>query len=300
MAKEGVLPRYTEMFGPAGNAQLDAMQLAASYTNRVESLRDTIAHYDRDVAMLERCIHQQLRRDRGYQAIQAIPGVGPTIAAIFVAEIGDITRFRNAEPVTSWARLAPRHRESDTKVVRGPITKGGSKLVRWAAIEAVSGRRGGTQLRADYDAIAERRGKFKAWAAVARKLLTLVYLRHSTPASRSYVLAALRALHLDPAAPRDAPHTHDDSALSPTTQPHPLDTAPLLQTCRSPTRALAFGPVAGVWHREKCRSITAYCSSWRNTGLRRSIAPRERRWQWERTRGCWSRRRVSPSLRSPR
>jgi transposase len=175
MAKEGVLPQLGEMFGPGGNKQLDAMDLADNYTNRVESLRDTIAHYDRDVAMLERCIHQQLRHDRGYQAIQAIPGVGPTIAAIFVAEIGDIHRFRNAEALTSWAGLAPRHRESDTKVVRGPITKAGSKLVRWAAIEAVSGRRGGTKLRRDFDAIAVRRGKYKARAAVARKLLTLVF-----------------------------------------------------------------------------------------------------------------------------
>jgi transposase len=175
MAKEGVLPRYGEMFGPAGNAQLDAMVLADSYTNRVESLRDTIVHYDREVLMLERCIHQRLRHDRGYHAIQAIPGVGPTIAAILVAEIGDVSRFRNAEALTSWAGLAPRHRESDTKVIRGPITKAGSKLVRWAAIEAVSGRRGGTKLRADFDAIAERRGKYKARAAVARKLLTLVF-----------------------------------------------------------------------------------------------------------------------------
>jgi transposase len=175
MAKEGVLPRCGEMFGVTGNAQLDAMSLAASYTTRVESLRDAIKHYDREVVMLERRIHQQLRHDRGYQAIQAIPGVGPTIAAIFVAEIGDIGRFRNAEALTSWAGLAPRHRESDTKVVRGPITKAGSKLVRWAAIEAVSGRRGGTKLRADFDAIAARRGKYKARAAVARKLLTLVF-----------------------------------------------------------------------------------------------------------------------------
>jgi transposase len=175
MAKEGVLPRCGEMFGVTGNAQLDAMELAASYTTRVESLRDMIRSYDREVVVLERRIHQQLRHDTGYHAIQAIPGVGPVIAAIFVAEIGDVSRFRNAEALTSWAGLAPRHRESDTKVTRGPITKAGSKLVRWAAIEAVSGRRGGTKLRADFDAIAERRGKYKARAAVARKLLTLVF-----------------------------------------------------------------------------------------------------------------------------
>jgi transposase len=103
MAKEGVLPGYTEMFGIAGNAQLDAMNLAPSYTTRVESLRDAIIHYDREVLALERRIHQQLRHDRGYQAIQAIPGVGRTIAAIFVAEIGDVSRFANAEALTSWA-----------------------------------------------------------------------------------------------------------------------------------------------------------------------------------------------------
>jgi len=175
MAKEGVLPRFGEMFGPGGNAQLDSMELRECYATRVESLRAAIVHYDREVAVLERRIHERLRDDRGYQAIQAIPGVGHTIAAIFVAEIGDVTRFPNAEALTSWAGLAPLHRESDTTRVRGSITKAGSKLVRWAAIEAVSGRRGGTILRADFDNIAARRGKYKARAAVARKLLTLVY-----------------------------------------------------------------------------------------------------------------------------
>lgn len=174
MAKEGVLPSRLDMFGPGGNAQLDALQLTDVYTTRIESLRDVIALYDREVAMLERLIHQRLAGDKGYEAIQAIPGVGRTIAAI-VAEIGDVSRFATAEALTSWAGLAPRHRESDTKVVRGPITKAGSKLVRWAAIEAVSGRRPTARLRDDFHAIAERRGKFKARAAVARKLLTLVY-----------------------------------------------------------------------------------------------------------------------------
>ena len=35
----------------------------------------------------------RLRTDPGYLAIQQIPGVGPVLAAVFVAEIGDITRF---------------------------------------------------------------------------------------------------------------------------------------------------------------------------------------------------------------
>ena len=176
MAKEGVLPQLGEMFGPGGNAQLDAMDhVADSYGIRIESLRDLIEIYDREVAMLEREIHRRLKGDPGYKAIQVIPGVGPVLGAIFVTEIGDVSRFKSPEALSSWAGLAPRHHESDTKVIRGQVTKMGSKMVRWAAIEAVSGRRGGTKLRADFHAIAERRGKYKARAAVARKLLTLVY-----------------------------------------------------------------------------------------------------------------------------
>src|SRR6266542_148453 len=58
MAKEGILPTVTDMFCKAGEAQLDEIQLAEAYTIRVESLRDLIEVYDREVAMLE----QQIRR----------------------------------------------------------------------------------------------------------------------------------------------------------------------------------------------------------------------------------------------
>ena len=58
---------------------------------------------------------------------------------------------------------------------QGKITKQGSPLVRWAAIEAISKYRGGPKLKSDYAGLAERRGRFKARVAMARKLLTLVY-----------------------------------------------------------------------------------------------------------------------------
>jgi transposase len=76
--------------------------------------------------------------------------VGPTIAAVLVVEIGDIDRFRSAVASCSWAGLTPKHRQSDTKTTRGPITKQGSKLVRWALIEAVSRYHGGAALAPRY------------------------------------------------------------------------------------------------------------------------------------------------------
>jgi len=175
MAKNGILPVKKELWGPSGTAQLDALELPAAYALRLKSLRHLIEIYDREVEMLDRTIHRQLKDDPGYKAIQQIEGVGRVLGAIFVAEIGDVSRFESPDKLCSWAGVTPKHRESDDKVHRGPITKQGSPLVRWAAIEAISKYRGGPKLREDYHRIAERRGKFKARVAMARRLLVLVY-----------------------------------------------------------------------------------------------------------------------------
>ena len=106
--------------------------------------------------------------------MQAIHGVGPTIATVIVAEVGDVTRFPSPKHLCSWAGLTPKHREAD-KAHRKGITKQGSKLLRWSLIEGVSRYHGGAKLVADYHRIAERRGTNKARVAVARKVLTLAF-----------------------------------------------------------------------------------------------------------------------------
>jgi transposase len=175
LGKAGVIPPLDDIFGPEGRAFLDQVDLADAYRTRVESLWDLIELYTREVAMLERDIAIWLRDDAGYHAIQAIHGVGPTMAAIFVAEIGDVSRFPTPHHLCSWAGLTPRHTESDTKVHRGRITKMGSGLVRWAAVEAVARYHGGDPIVPAYRRIAERRGTKIARVAAARRLLTLVY-----------------------------------------------------------------------------------------------------------------------------
>jgi transposase len=176
LAKEAVAVPMSDLFGVAGQGLLDEVELAPAYRVRVESLRRLIAGYDHEIALAEAEIGTVVGGDRGYRAVQVIPGVGPVLAAIFVAEIGDVTRFPRADKLACWAGLTPRHRESDTTVKRGSITKQGSRLVRWAAIEAVSRQRGGSFLQDHYRRVAERRGNRNiARVAAARKLLTLVY-----------------------------------------------------------------------------------------------------------------------------
>ncbi|MGH9028296.1 MAG: transposase, partial [Acidimicrobiales bacterium] len=108
LAKEGVAVPMTDLFGVAGRALLASAKLAAAYAARVESLLDLIESFDRQVTIFERDVERELRDDAGYRAIQAIPGVGKTFAAIFVAEIGDATRFASPAQLCSWAGLTPR------------------------------------------------------------------------------------------------------------------------------------------------------------------------------------------------
>ena len=174
MAKEGVLPKVTDIFGPAGRRQLDALELGAPFARRVSSLRELIVVYDGEIAGVERDIHLHLKGDRGYRAVQAINGVGKVSAAALVAEIGDISRFPTPATCVRGAGSRPAIASPiSRRVAAGSPSKGRGD--RATLIEGVSRYHGGTHLDRQYQKIAKRRGRNKARIALARKVLTLVY-----------------------------------------------------------------------------------------------------------------------------
>lgn len=176
LAKQGVHIPVADLFGVRGRTQLDQAPLDGPYRARVNSLCRLIETLTFEIDLAAQLVTGRLAADPGYRAIQAIPGVGPTFAAIFVAEIGDVHRFPSPRHLCSWAGLTPRHRESDITVRRGPITKQGSTLVRWAAVEAAQKTPAGAGWLVRHRAeITARRGRNIATVATARKLLTLVY-----------------------------------------------------------------------------------------------------------------------------
>lgn len=176
LAKQGILLPVSDVFGVRGRRLLAGARLPAPYRARVNSLCRLIEACDWEIDLATKLLTQRLAGDRGYQVIQQLPGVGPVLAAVMVAEIGEVTRFTSARHLCCWAGLTPRHRESDTKVRRGRMTKQGSPLLRWAAIEAVQKIPADAGwLVATREQIAARRGKQIATVAVARKLLTLVF-----------------------------------------------------------------------------------------------------------------------------
>jgi transposase len=107
--------------------------------------------------------------------LRTIPGVGPVTVDIVVSELGEIKRFRPAKAEVAYAGLAPGQRESAGHKKELGITKEGSRLLRWALIEAAwrlayRCRR----WQAVFEQLRQRRGKKKAIVAVARRLLTVM------------------------------------------------------------------------------------------------------------------------------
>lgn len=118
-----------------------------------------------------------LKHHPGYRNLLQVKGIGPVLATVFVVEIGDVTPFSRPEQLTCWAGLTPRHYESDKTVRRTDISKEGSALVRWAAVEAIQ-RQCEPHVREVRDRIIARRGKPArniAKVAAARTMLEVVF-----------------------------------------------------------------------------------------------------------------------------
>jgi transposase len=175
LAKCGIQVSLTDLFGVAGNDLLDRLRLPAPYAARVSSLRRLLEDLEFEIDLFTGLVRGRLARDPGYVAVQQIPGIGPILAAVFVAEIGDVSRFGTAPQLACWAGLTPKHHESDTHVHRGRITKQGSRLVRWAAVESIQRIGAQTRVGALRDRVAERRGANIGAVAAARQQIEYVF-----------------------------------------------------------------------------------------------------------------------------
>jgi len=175
LAKCGIQVLMSDLFSDPGNDLLDRVPLPGPYAARVQSLRRLIDDLEDEIELFTRLTRGRLVANPDYVALQQLPGIGPILAAVFTAEVGDITRFRTAPQLACWAGLTPKHHESDTHVHRGRITKQGSRLVRWAAVESVKALGPRTVVGAYKKQVADRRGKNVGTVAAARKQTEFVF-----------------------------------------------------------------------------------------------------------------------------
>lgn len=148
-----------------------------SYVSQIGFLADRVAEADTRIASLLDSIEP---------LILTVPGISVTTGAQIVAEIGDISRFRNAAAIVSYAGINSSVNQSGKfELEGGSIAKHGSPYLRRALYLAAQGAyRFDPGLRAFYD---KKRSEGKchrvAVMAVARKLCHIIYaiLRDQVP-----------------------------------------------------------------------------------------------------------------------
>src|ERR671932_1997004 len=77
LAKQGVRLRVSDLFGVAGRALLEGVPLDPVSRGRVNSLLPLIDAYGFEIAAVSTRLTAQLAGEPGYQALLALPGVGP-------------------------------------------------------------------------------------------------------------------------------------------------------------------------------------------------------------------------------
>jgi len=140
-----------------------------------------LAHIDGLDEIIERVSAEIAERVQPFEEavdqVDTVTGIGRRTAEVLVAEVGtDLTRFRTAGHLASWAGLCPGNNESAGKH-HGGKTRKGSPWLRAALVEAAkaAGRSKKTYLGAQYRRIAVRRGAKRAAVAVAHSILVIVY-----------------------------------------------------------------------------------------------------------------------------
>lgn len=111
--------------------------------------------------------------------LMSVPGVGPSLALTFLANIGNGNRFDTAAQVSNFVGFVPRLDMSGKSVKTGHITKCGNRHLRRVAVQAawalVRAKEGGG-LKQKYQDLRGRRGKKIAIVAVARKLVEIMWV----------------------------------------------------------------------------------------------------------------------------
>ena len=170
-AKTGVLQEALTGHFTAHHAFLLAMMLdrVDALTAQIDQLtariEDAIAPFAAQVAQLDE-----------------IPGIGVTTAQEILAETGtDMSRFPTPGHLVSWAKFAPKARQSAGRSKAAATGKGNPWLGGTLGEAAIGAARTSTFLAARYKRIVKRRGKKRALVAVGNSILTICWHLLSDP-----------------------------------------------------------------------------------------------------------------------
>jgi transposase len=155
-----------------GHFDVHHARLARQILARLDQVQAALAEVDEVIAIEAAPWSHQM------ELLQTIPGIGPKVAQVIVAETGaDMSRFPTAAHLASWAGVAPAVYESAGRS-RAAGSGNGNKWLKAMLVESagsVGRMRGKNYLSSQYARISRRRGAGRAQVAVAHSMLVIAW-----------------------------------------------------------------------------------------------------------------------------
>lgn len=173
----------SDLFGARGLAllrrHLEALPPHTAFATG--QLLEQVESLDRQVRAFEQRMRAVFTPTPVIERLRTLPGVGFILAVVIALEVGDVTRFPDAERLASYAGTTPRVRSSGGKTRYGTLRPDVNRYLKWAFVEAANAnnlqraRYPGRHVSRLYERIARRKGHPKAIGAVARHLAEATY-----------------------------------------------------------------------------------------------------------------------------
>jgi|WetSurMetagenome_2_1015567.scaffolds.fasta_scaffold137227_2 transposase len=130
-----------ELFTQKGEQHLAAAPLSPADRFTVQALQDQLALFQHQLGEADRQLARfaetaPLVECEARVLLDTIPQIGPVTIDVVLSELGDWRRFRSQKAVSAFAGLDPGFRKSAGKCLELHISKEGSRLLRWAMIQA--------------------------------------------------------------------------------------------------------------------------------------------------------------------
>lgn len=155
-----------------GHFDADHALLAKAILHRIDEIQAALAELDVVLATAF------LPWAHEMELLQTMPGFGPRVAQVFIAETGgDMSRFHSAAHLAAWAGLAPAVYESAGRS-RSMGSRHGNRWLSAMLVEAAGsvGRMHGKNYLAEQHArLTRRRGMGRAQVAVAHSMIVIAY-----------------------------------------------------------------------------------------------------------------------------
>jgi len=100
-----------------------ARELLQGVWRLIQEMNDRIKQLENQLLSVGQC-------NPHYARLQGVPGVGPMTASLFLANVEDVSVFKNGRHLAAWLGVVPRQFCSGDKIKLGGVTKAGNSDLR--------------------------------------------------------------------------------------------------------------------------------------------------------------------------